>query len=587
MLKRILLLGISLFQDFTVARTETDVTTRQFVRHRGMKSLLKIIGSLYMLVLSVDAAVLYEGVWPYEIKNGEAYLVNPGREDGRTYYKTSMGGNIQFPTTLGGCPLVEIGDQFLSGCYDVTNVVIPSTVRRIGDYAFADTRIKSIYLPKCLNEIGDGAFSDCNQILSITIPDNVSYLGWGTLSCEQMQYVYIGSSVSNVNYTCFEGCPSSLTIEVSKDNPYYYEGLFYSLDQKTVIATLRPNIGKQIQIKEGVTHIADYAFCQAKYLENITFPNSLVYIGDYGFSSCPNLQSIRFGENVRDFGEYAFGGCRSLKEVSLPNSVTNMSDYLFSHCYSLQKLHIGKSVESLGWCALWTCDSLSNLTVDVSNKKFVAVDNVLYSKDLKTLYVCPGGIENCNILDSVIDIKSEAFYNSAHLKRVSIPDSVEKLRQRQFNDCYELEEVELGSGIISIDYCTFEGCTMLNKIVIPKNVTSIHRYAFKGCVGLQYVIFLGDAPYWDSNVLDGVDADCFPTAIVVEGSKGWGCDIPGRWNGMPIEYCGHINVNYEGGVSPTCDQVGMTGEGSFQTCQKYLENRTIPALGHVEVDDFS
>ena len=94
MLKRILLLGISLFQDFTVARTETDVTTRQFVRHRGMKSLLKIIGSLYMLVLSVDAAVLYEGVWPYEIKNGEAYLVNPGREDGRTYYKTSMGGNI-------------------------------------------------------------------------------------------------------------------------------------------------------------------------------------------------------------------------------------------------------------------------------------------------------------------------------------------------------------------------------------------------------------------------------------------------------------------------------------------------------------
>ena len=58
---------------------------------------------------------------------------------------------------------------------DIRSVVIPSTVKNIGTYAFAYNQISSVTLSNGLETIGVGAFSQ-NQLTNIIIPSSVNFI---------------------------------------------------------------------------------------------------------------------------------------------------------------------------------------------------------------------------------------------------------------------------------------------------------------------------------------------------------------------------------------------------------------------------
>ena len=62
--------------------------------------------------------------------------------------------------------------------FELENITIPDSVKKIGDYAFGGcTKLKNIKLSENLEEIGNGAFYNCNSLNEIIIPASVTKVG--------------------------------------------------------------------------------------------------------------------------------------------------------------------------------------------------------------------------------------------------------------------------------------------------------------------------------------------------------------------------------------------------------------------------
>lgn len=180
-------------------------------------------------------------------------------------------------------------NTLLLGC---TNSVIPSTVKKIGNYAFRGCKIKSIIIPYYVTEIGNHSFYNCNALESVTFSSDYNLTTIG-------------------NYS-FYGC-------------------------KTL---------KKIQLPSCLTSLGDDAFSNCTNLVDISFGSSsrLTNIGAYAFNYCSSLPVFSIPASVATIGNYAFSGCSGLKHVivnsSSTSSIPNITEGVFSaNTYTTAKLH--------------------------------------------------------------------------------------------------------------------------------------------------------------------------------------------------------------------------------------------------------
>lgn len=99
---------------------------------------------------------------------------------------------------------------------------VPSTVRRIWDYAFYDTKLTSIVVPDTVEELGvevfrasanlvsvvlpsglkalpEQCFSYCHSLRSVPLPAGLTDIpGWAFYHCEQLGEISIPSGVTNI-----------------------------------------------------------------------------------------------------------------------------------------------------------------------------------------------------------------------------------------------------------------------------------------------------------------------------------------------------------------------------------------------------
>ena len=117
---------------------------------------------------------------------------------------------------------VTIGENKYSG-----NIVVPSQISfkdrifkviRIGEKAFKDCQITSIFLPECIRRINNYAFLQCNQLQSITLPESLEYIGDNAFTyCNQIKSITIPCNVKDTGWYCFTHC-SNLQIVKFNDS---------------------------------------------------------------------------------------------------------------------------------------------------------------------------------------------------------------------------------------------------------------------------------------------------------------------------------------------------------------------------------
>lgn len=80
-------------------------------------------------------------------------------------------------------------------------VIVPETVEKLGDNAFAGRKMKAVILPNGLKEIGTQAFGYCGQLTEITIPESVATMGSGVfVYCKKLGAIHWVNLSMNTNY---------------------------------------------------------------------------------------------------------------------------------------------------------------------------------------------------------------------------------------------------------------------------------------------------------------------------------------------------------------------------------------------------
>ena len=101
-------------------------------------------------------------------------------------------GAVNIPSTLGGKPVMRIGDGAFRACSDMTDVTMPASLTSIGQYAFARCNgLTSLNVPIGVANVESYAFDECGSLDSVTVPARVTHIGKGVFSaCYALTHLY-------------------------------------------------------------------------------------------------------------------------------------------------------------------------------------------------------------------------------------------------------------------------------------------------------------------------------------------------------------------------------------------------------------
>lgn len=138
---------------------------------------------------------------------------------------------LEIKSEIKGIKVREIADYGFASMYDLSNhveiflpeglekigreafyqigggkLILPSTVKEIGDGAFARSDIEALTLPLGITEIPRNMVDLCWQLKSVNIPDTVISIGDGAFAgCTKLNSIEIPSSVKEIGRTAFYG----------------------------------------------------------------------------------------------------------------------------------------------------------------------------------------------------------------------------------------------------------------------------------------------------------------------------------------------------------------------------------------------
>lgn len=181
----------------------------------------------------------------------------------------------------------------------------------------------------------------------------------------------------------------------------------------------------------------DYCFSDSETLTSLVLPKGLKTVR--GFRDCPNLMWLELPEGLERIDANAFCGCESITSIRIPASVKKMSGSCFAGC------------------------NITAYEVDNDNPKYVAIDGVIYTKDLSALVAFPSvypvkyfkvpegteiigygafmfsDIDYVDLPEGLTTINKKAFYYSTVI-RIDLPDSVKKVKKKAFYGCTNLKK---------------------------------------------------------------------------------------------------------------------------------------------------
>ena len=193
---------------------------------------------------------------------------------------------IILPSTL-----KKIGACAFEGC-PIKNITIPKSVKSIEPGAFAGSSIKSITIPKTVKKLGEGVFGDCKKLESITMPGNIGVIKYEEPDDEYQPKSFVGDSckslkkikfTTSLNINILKRVGKSGGFEVMANDPKYksVDGLIYSKDGKTLLRI--PHGRKKVIISDKCTTVTAGSYGYEMYLadsamKEIVFPKTVTKI---------------------------------------------------------------------------------------------------------------------------------------------------------------------------------------------------------------------------------------------------------------------------------------------------------------------
>lgn len=185
-------------------------------------------------------------------------------------------GELYIPDEVNGIDVVAIADYAFVGNESITSVgLLPDTIRKIGKKAFCDCTSLSgnLVLPSSLEEIGEYAFSNTSLTGDLFLPSGLRYVGEGAfLRSDFDGELVIGEALEKIEKLTFANTSLRGDLAIPSNVKSIGERAFYATAFSSLMLT------------EGLESIGEEAFASMSYLKgDIFIPQSVSDIASSAF----------------------------------------------------------------------------------------------------------------------------------------------------------------------------------------------------------------------------------------------------------------------------------------------------------------
>mgnify|MGYP000316095058 FL=1 len=395
-----------------------------------------------------------------------------------------------------------VGRAFVS-CENLTRVVLPPSIKYLGDSCFARNKaLYSVTLPG-VETISYGVFSDCDILQILDLGQSLKSIGAKAFyGCDRLDNPTTGdlipASVTSIGESAF--------VDTALWNNPAEDGVVYAgnwvVGYNTVDAEGKEISISTVTLKDGTIGIADYAFLSCESLKNVLGDITNVrYLGTGAFYNCTGLSAISLNENLSEIKDYTFYKCQSLYSIQIPANLKKIGRSAFYDCHTLSEIDLsGGRVEEIGYFAFFRCKNIK--TIDFGDYlKEISAYAFLNCISLSEVYL-PSSVvsigalafQDCIALKkvgfvegavpSLATIGQYAFARCINLKTVEFPSSLRVIGDYAFSDCTKLKRAEFAEGIEEIGKFAFYANRNLTRLYLPSSLKKIGEQAFRSCTGL-------------------------------------------------------------------------------------------------------
>ncbi len=407
--------------------------------------------------------------------------------------------------------LTTIGNSAFGYCGSLTELLVPSSVKSIGDNMIVGcSKLKfneyegARYLGNKTNKYVILISAKSTDITECRIPDETNVMTpYAFSGCTKLKNLSIGSNLNISSDELFVDSPIE-TLTFNGDNIG---------DNFSGYSTL-----KTVNVGSKVVNIPDNAFQNSSNLQTVNMSNAhnLKTIGEMAFYNCQKLQNVNLSSayKLETIGGSAFSDCSALTEITIPESVVLIENNAFNNCSNLAKVDFSKakSLTTLSNDVFYYCTSLTEITIPESVtrmngggtfshcSKLEKVD-LSKAKNLTTInsytfYECPN-LKTVILGSGITSIADNAFQNSNNIENLTYNSNGIGTR---FSGKASLKNLNIGDNVTSIASKAFKNCNDLTSIKIGKGVTSVGENAFKDCNNITSIVTESNADFSNSGI---------------------------------------------------------------------------------------
>lgn len=305
----------------------------------------------------------------------------------------------------------------------------------------------------------------------VVLPEGITELRTRAFYKAGLSYMEFPESLETIETECFRGCSNLTSVSLpghirtmgrsAFDKTPWYQGLQPDENGLVISGTVLFNgyeAAGEIEIPEGITCIARWAFRSNRGMTKVTIPSTVTKLGEGSFAYCATLSAISVPDTLQEFEEDVFS------DTPWENEQEDDSEY---------------SMVILNHVVL-RCDAYEEKYIEIPEKVVAIAPGAFREVDM----------ERISLPQSLETIGEYAFY-ACDLKSIEIPDRVMTIAEGTFADCSSLSSVTLPSHLTGIAQNAFKNCSALQKITFPETVRTVGSTAFYRCDSLETVTIQG------------------------------------------------------------------------------------------------
>lgn len=455
---------------------------------------------------------------------------------------------IEIPKMYGSFPVTRICESAFFSNEIIEKVIIPDTIKEIGDRAFAYCEnLKEVNIPDTVEKVGNKVFSDCpkikyndnnglkyidnwlvdatiavmekaefsedtvgifpnafyqnKNISEIVLPKKIKKLYEGTFEGSSLSKLIINESLEEIDILAFRDTLNLKEIEVNSNNNYFssVDGVLYNKDQTKLILYPSFKEAREYNIISTTVIIGERSFMNNEELTKINMSDNVKTIEKQAFYKCSALENVIFSKNLTKIEIEAFMLCSNLTTINLPLSLEEIEKDVFNRCYKVENLTVP--------------------FIKKGNKEITIA--YLFGDDVKSL----SSIKKLEILGGNCLTKT-GIKGLTNLEKLKIGSYIEEIESGAFSDCLKITNFEMdnnpyfklsdyllytndGQTLIwclpYIDYQVikplsttkkiltnaFNGVSKINEIILNDGLVEIESNAFNSLLNLNKLIING------------------------------------------------------------------------------------------------